>query len=546
MSGSSRNSGSSSLSSFKIIKKLGKGRFSKVVLAKSNDEKLYAIKIISQVDKPSIAHQGYNAIASIKNEVMIMGVLNKYNHANILRLFDVIDDTERAKTFLVLEYCCNGELSLSNLRSISSALNIFRSILNGLEFLHLNEIIHRDIKPSNLLIDYSGTVKIADFGISYRQTGNDIEDQTELNRFVSTPLFIPPELCPCDTEDDKKRNLKKKTKHKIDFKIDVWALGITFYYFIFHQYPFYNENKFKLFHCIVNDKLKFLNMMDCPIFNNTEEDYFYSHGEKIMLFTKLCDLLTKMLNKNPTKRISSFNLKKNECLLFDLKNSASRNEYIESNFKLLNRECTELKHSHGIWKKLIHGRKKTNQLLHHSNADPQISAPKLLGPQTQMLLFNDNAKLLMNLSSSTVGSSSDDDQNCMDTSCSSSSASTSLQAANIISKDSVLPAKTNKSTNNNTTTTTATTTSSNVGSSVGGGSAGGSVGTGPILGHEHSFGTGVSLSGSTSTGSTTLSSSKRITNLNLLINNKTTTENTKVPRQQKHQFQDLSAYIERL
>jgi len=38
--------------------------------------------------------------------------------------------------------------------------------LQGIAFCHAHRVLHRDLKPQNLLIDRSGMLKLADFGLA--------------------------------------------------------------------------------------------------------------------------------------------------------------------------------------------------------------------------------------------------------------------------------------------------------------------------------------------------------------------------------------------
>lgn len=175
-----------------ILSELGAGSHSTVRLAKhKSTNELFAVKIMNR----KLIEQ--NAL-DIQQEISIMKSLQ---HPNILRLYDVIDDPNKNKVYLITEFCQQGDLmniiKASDRKELQSIIKtdissddvlrrISCEIMNGLFFLHQNNIVHNDLKPSNILISRDGTAKLADFGVS----------QTRRVRldFAGTPLFQAPEV----------------------------------------------------------------------------------------------------------------------------------------------------------------------------------------------------------------------------------------------------------------------------------------------------------------------------------------------------------------
>ncbi|KAJ3692335.1 hypothetical protein LUZ60_012685 [Juncus effusus] len=78
-------------------------------------------------------------------------------------------------------------------------------ILSGLDYLHKNRVTHCDIKCQNILIGSDGRAKIADFGCSKGESGQEGEFQIR-----GTPMFMAPEV------------VRGEEQGK---EADVWALG---------------------------------------------------------------------------------------------------------------------------------------------------------------------------------------------------------------------------------------------------------------------------------------------------------------------------------
>ncbi len=144
--------------------------------------------------------------------------LAKLTHPNIVQVYNVgrIEGTY----FLEMEYIegvdildfveKNGPLPKEK------ALEILSQVAEALSRAWEKGIVHRDVKPENILLSSAGEVKLADFGIVKLAGGEGQQrGNTQVGEVVGSPYYIAPE--------------QAKNAKDIDFRVDVYSLGATFF-----------------------------------------------------------------------------------------------------------------------------------------------------------------------------------------------------------------------------------------------------------------------------------------------------------------------------
>jgi tRNA A-37 threonylcarbamoyl transferase component Bud32 len=161
-------------------------------------------------------------------------ILRTLRHPNICMLlaysqtenFEVmISELMRCSLLDVFKAHSIQQKSLPRKKQILYAMNIAQ----GMNYLHNCKppIIHRDLKPANLLIDFSGIVKISDFGLAKVRPDPETSKANETDQFQMTGetgsyRFMAPEVFRHEEYNE---------------TVDVYAFAMIFYYLVTGRPP---------------------------------------------------------------------------------------------------------------------------------------------------------------------------------------------------------------------------------------------------------------------------------------------------------------------
>lgn len=173
--------------SFEKLDKIGQGTYSNVYKARDLDSrKIVALK---KVRFDTLEPESVRFMA---REIL---VLRRLDHPNVIKLEGLVTSRMSCSLYLVFEYMEHDLAGLAACPGIQftepQVKCYLRQLLSGLEHCHTRGVLHRDIKGSNLLLDNTGALKIADFGLAtfFRPDQNQ-----PLTSRVVTLWYRPPEL----------------------------------------------------------------------------------------------------------------------------------------------------------------------------------------------------------------------------------------------------------------------------------------------------------------------------------------------------------------
>lgn len=151
----------------------------------------------------------------------------KLRHENILEIHDFsgVGSNENYIVTEFIEGCTLREFTADHaihFPEIGAMITV--QVCRALAHAHGLGVLHRDVKPENIMIRSDGIVKLTDFGISQMV---DMQRMTVTGQLLGSPAYMSPEHV---------------RGGQLDFRTDVFAVGIVLYQLVTGDMPFQGKN----------------------------------------------------------------------------------------------------------------------------------------------------------------------------------------------------------------------------------------------------------------------------------------------------------------
>ncbi|XP_023137848.2 myosin light chain kinase, smooth muscle [Amphiprion ocellaris] len=198
-------------------------------------------------------------------------LMNHLHHHKLVQCLGAYD--HRSEMVMVMEFIAGGELFErivdDNFEHTEPAsVRYMQQILEGIAYMHQQNIVHLDLKPENIVcVDTTGTsIKIIDFGLASR-----IDGSTPLKVLHGTPEFVAPEVI---------------NYEPVSLQTDMWSIGVICYILLSGESPFQGNSDAETLALVTAAQWEF------------DEDSFEEITEEAKNF------ISSLLNKDIRRRMS--------------------------------------------------------------------------------------------------------------------------------------------------------------------------------------------------------------------------------------------------